>query len=75
MSDIIKITIKMSTGFWLDRDHAFSEKIIIQPTSIRYKYIPLVASEMNSPGFWVYKTNSFVFKELFVEAAEPSEIL
>ena len=64
--DIIRVVIKGSSGYG-PVDEAFNDKVTITRDSIRYEYIPYLASETNPARKWSYKTTSPIFQKEFVE--------
>ncbi len=69
--DIVRITIKGESCYG-PVDEAFSDKITITNSSIKYEYKPHPSSklETNIPRKWSYTTDSPMFKELFRNIAE-----
>lgn len=72
MTDIIRIIIKGGSGYG-PVDEAFSDKVTVEPDSIRYEYKPVVESKINVPRKWSYKTTSPIFQKRFSEAAAAVE--
>ena len=67
----MRITIKGESCYG-PVDEAFSDKITITNSSIKYEYKPHPSSklETNIPRKWSYTTDSPMFKELFRNIAE-----
>lgn len=74
MADIIRITIKGSSGFCCITE-AYNDKITIEPRSIQYEYIPVMESDINIPRKWSYRTTSPVYQKLFNEVAVAVEAI
>ena len=74
MADIIRITIKGSSGFCCINE-AYNDKITIEPRSIQYEYIPVMESNINMPRKWSYRTTSPVYQKLFKEVAVAVETI
>lgn len=72
MTDIIRITIKGTSGYG-SIDDAYSDRLVIEPDSIRYEYKPIIESEENAIRKWAYKTNSPKFRDLYHAAATAVE--
>lgn len=68
---IVRITIKGESGYGLV-DEAFTDKVTITETSIKYEYKPHPYSnlETNIPRKWSYSTDSPLFKHIFAQVAE-----
>ena len=62
--DVVKITIKGSSGF-LSYDETYTDKVIITPDSISYEYKPAYETDVNPKRKWSYKTSSPIFAELY----------
>jgi len=69
--DIVRITIKGESGYG-PVDEAFSDKVTITESSIKYEYKPHPCSnlETNIPRKWSYSTDSPLFKHIFEQVAE-----
>ena len=72
MGDIIRIIIKGGSGYG-PVNEAYSDKLTIDRSSIKYEYEPVVESNINVPRKWSYKTTSPIFRKLFNEAAVAVE--
>ena len=74
--DIVRITIKGESCYG-PVDEAFSDKITITNSSIKYEYKPHPSSklETNIPRKWSYTTDSPMFKELFITDIGATEII
>ena len=68
---IIKIVIKGESGYG-PVDEAYTDKVTITDSSIKYEYKPHPSSESktNMPRNWSYKTDSPLFKVLYDKVAE-----
>jgi hypothetical protein len=68
---IVRIVIKGESGY-CPVDEAFSDKVTISESSIKYEYKPHPCSdsELNVPRKWSYTTDSSMFKYLFKQVAE-----
>lgn len=69
--DIVRIVIKGESGY-CPSDQAFTDKVTITETSIKYEYKPhpCSESETNIPRKWSYTTDSPLFKLVFKKVAE-----
>ncbi len=69
--EIVKIIIKGESGYG-PVDEAFTDKVTITESSIKYEYKPHECSNLvtNVPRKWSYTTNSPLFKMLFKQIAE-----
>ncbi|MBE6035139.1 MAG: hypothetical protein E7222_10650 [Clostridiales bacterium] len=69
--DIVRIVIKGESGY-CPVDEAFTDKVTITETSIKYEYKPHPCSnqETNVPRKWSYTTDSPLFKQVFKKVAE-----
>ncbi len=72
MKDIMKITIKDTSGYYCAED-AYSDRISITKDSIQYEYKPWMESEKNTFRKWSYKTTSSVFQNHFKDVAVAVE--
>ena len=72
MAEIIKITIKGSSGYG-PAEEAYNDKVIISQDSIRYEYRPVIENEVNVNRKWSYKTTSPIFQKLYKDASEDVE--
>lgn len=61
---IIRVVIKGASGY-TSVDEAFKDKLTITRDSIRYEYIPMIATEINPVRRWSYKTTSPIFQKYF----------
>ena len=69
--EIVRIVIKGESGY-CPIDEAFTDKVTITETSIKYEYNPHPDSnlETNVARKWSYSTDSPLFKQVFKRAAE-----
>ena len=69
--EIVRIVIKGESGY-CPIDEAFTDKVTITETSIKYEYKPHPDSnlETNVARKWSYSTDSPMFKQLFKHVAE-----
>ena len=69
--EIVRIVIKGESGY-CPIDEAFTDKVTITETSIKYEYKPHPDSnlETNVARKWSYSTDSPLFKQLFKRVAE-----
>lgn len=68
---IVRIVIKGESGYG-PVDEAFTDKVTITESSIKYEYKPHPCSnlETNTPRKWSYSTDSPLFKHVFKQVAE-----
>ena len=64
--EIVRVVIKGSSGY-TTADEAFKDKVIITRESIRYEFIPFIATEISPVRKWSYKTTSPIFQKLYDE--------
>ena len=71
MCEMIKIIISGASAFGIV-DEAYTDKVIITPSSISYEYKPHteIRLETNMYRKWSYKTTSPIFQELYKRIAE-----
>lgn len=68
-----KIVIKGASGYGTV-DEAYEDKVTLTESSISYEYKPHPMSELETsvPMKWSYKTNSPLFKQIYMEIAEKT---
>ena len=66
---ITKIIIKGTSGYG-PISESYKDKLVVTADNISYEYIPYQESIANTSHKWRYKTNSPLFRHLFLQAAE-----
>ena len=64
MKDVIRITIKGSSGYGPYYE-AYEDKVVISSDTIRYEFIPKVQTSNHTVSKWSYKTTSPKYDHLF----------